>query len=249
MKFIAIIPSRFASTRFPGKALVQIEGKTMIQRVHDQVSKVLDEVYVATDDDRIADHVKEFGGKSVMTSYLHSTGTDRCNEAATIIEKSTGEKIDVIINVQGDEPFIQPSQLELLMECFENQHTDIATLVKKIETTDELDNPNQPKVILGNQQQAIYFSRATIPYLRNKERKDWLSYHTFYKHIGIYAYRHQVLKKITKLAPSPLEKAESLEQNRWIEHGYHIKVAETIHESIGIDTPEDLDKVHDLGLL
>ena len=247
LNFAGIIPARFASTRFPGKPLVDIGGKSMIQRVYEQVSKVLNDVYVATDDERIYNAVVAFGGKVIMTSDQHRSGTDRCYEAYTKLPA----EFDVIINIQGDEPFIQPSQIEALKMCFEDETTQIATLVKPIavsETDSLLFNPNSPKVVLDKNNCALYFSRSPIPYRRGAEEKDWASLHTYYKHIGIYAYRTQVLGEITSLEPSILEMAESLEQLRWLENGYKIKVGFTDVETVGIDTPEDLEKVKDLLL-
>ncbi len=239
--FIGIIPARYASTRFPGKPLVEICGKSMIQRVYEQVSKVLDCVYVATDDQRINDAVVAFGGKAVMTSDQHKSGTDRCFEAYN----KTNSGRSVVINIQGDEPFIQPEQIEKLCACFDDPGTQLATLVKPFTPADgekALFNPNTPKVVLNKNSEAIYFSRSVIPYKRGAETKDWLSLHQYYKHIGLYAYRADVLGEITKLPQSPLELTESLEQLRWIENGYKIKVGVTEMETIGIDTPEDLSR-------
>lgn len=238
-KFIGIIPARYASTRFPGKPLQLIGGKSMIQRVFEQVSKVLPTVYVATDDQRIFDAVEAFGGNVVMTSENHKSGTDRCFEAF----QKVGEGKEIVINIQGDEPFIQTSQIETICQCFDNKETQIATLVKPFKSSDgtkALFNPNSPKVLLNKDSEAIYFSRNVIPYLRGKEQEDWINLHTYYKHIGLYAYRGDVLKEITQLPQSSLELAESLEQLRWIENGYKIKVGVTEVETIGIDTPEDL---------
>lgn len=237
MKFIVIIPARFQSTRFPGKPLALINNKPMIQWVYENAQKAVSEVWVATDDERIFDTVLKFGGKAVETLSTHQSGTDRCAEAARKIGKKTD--FDVIINVQGDEPFIQPAQIELLKLCF-NTDADIATLVKKIENTEELFNPNRPKVVTDKQQNALYFSRSTIPFIRGTENENWLSKHTFWAHIGMYAYKSDVLQKISKLEQGILEKAESLEQLRWLENGFKIKTAVTEHQSIGIDTPEDL---------
>jgi 3-deoxy-manno-octulosonate cytidylyltransferase (CMP-KDO synthetase) len=241
MKIIGIIPARYASTRFPGKPLADIGGKSMIQRVYEQAkkSKALSEVIVATDDDRIAKHVKEFGGMVAMTSETHQSGTDRCFEAINKFDASA----DVVINIQGDEPFIRPEQIDLVASCFEDENTQIATLVKKINTDLELFNPNTPKVLLNKKEEAIYFSRQTIPHIRGKETTEWLNEFTFYKHIGIYAYRTKVLAEITALKQSSLELAEALEQLRWIENGYTIKVKITDFESIAVDTPDDLKKL------
>lgn len=241
MKFLGIIPARYASTRFPAKPLALLGGKTVIQRVYEQVINQLDDAYVATDDERIEAAVKAFGGKVVMTSTSHQSGTDRCYEAACKV----GDGFDVIVNIQGDEPFIQHSQLRTIKECFNDDATQIATLVKPFSVSDSiesLDNPNSPKVVINNSQQALYFSRSVIPYLRGVDKEQWLKHHTFYRHIGLYAYRKDVLKEITALPQSSLELAESLEQLRWLENGYIIKVGLTDIETIGIDTPEDLMK-------
>lgn len=241
MNFIAIIPARYASTRFPGKPLALLGGKPVIQRVYEQVAGVLDAAVVATDDRRIYDAVEAFGGRVVMTSPDHRSGTDRCREAYDKL----GEEYDVVVNVQGDEPFIRPSQLEILMRCFDDPATEIATLVKPISAADglaALENPNSPKVELDARSRAICFSRSVIPYLRGIPREEWLSAHTFYKHIGLYAFRTEVLRAVTALPQSVLEKAESLEQLRWIENGYRIGVGITEAETIGIDTPEDLER-------
>lgn len=241
MKFLGIIPARYASTRFPGKPLADIAGKPMIQWVYERVAGLADEVCVATDDDRIFQTVRNFGGKAVMTSPDHRSGTDRCYEALT----KTKGIFDVVINIQGDEPFIKPSQIELLKDCFEDGKTQIATLVKPFPDDvhfDVLFSPNTPKVILNKHREAVYFSRSVIPYIRGEHHTKWLKLFTFYKHIGIYAYKSDVLGEITALPQSPLELAESLEQLRWIENGYAIKAGITDEETIGIDTPEDLEK-------
>lgn len=241
MTFLGIIPARYASTRFPGKPLVDMLGKTMIQRVYEQVVHFLDDVIVATDDERIFSTVESFGGKVIMTSPDHKSGTDRCFEAYTKL----GKVYDVIVNIQGDEPFIKPSQIQLIKSCFEEKETQIATLIKPFGEKDDFEalfNPNTPKVIVNNKQQAVYFSRSVIPYCRGLHHTEWLKNHTYYKHIGLYAYRPEVLKEITALPPSALEKAESLEQLRWIENGYILKAGITTEETIGIDTPEDLEK-------
>ena len=239
MKFIGIIPARYASTRFPAKPLAMLGGKPVIQRVYEQVAGILDDAYVATDDERIEAAVKAFGGKVVMTSVHHKSGTDRCYEAF----QKVGEGFDVIVNIQGDEPFIQRSQLETIKTCFNDEATQIATLVKPFvpaDGYDALENVNSPKVVVNKQMQALYFSRSIIPFQRNKERQEWLAGHTYYKHIGLYAYRAAVLKEITSLPQSSLELAESLEQLRWLENGYTIKVGISEVETIGIDTPQDL---------
>lgn len=241
LKFIVIIPARYASTRFPGKPLALLGGKPMIQRVYEQVAGVVEDVVVATDDERIYNVVEAFGGRVVMTSANHKSGTDRCWEAY----QKQGEEFDVVINVQGDEPFIAHSQLKAIMACFEDEATDIATLVKPFAEEDglaALENPNSPKVVLDKQLRAIYFSRSVIPYLRGVEREQWLKTHTYYKHIGMYAFRADVLREVTSLAQSPLELAESLEQLRWLENGYKIGVGISNVETVGIDTPEDLQR-------
>lgn len=243
MKVIAIIPARYASSRFPGKPLVDIKGKSMIWRVYEQAKKAFDEVYVATDDERIYNHVKQLGFSVVMTSALHQSGTDRCAEALDIIENKYNKKFDVVVNVQGDEPFILPEQLQQVVSPFIQNSTQIATLIKKITNLHELFDPNKPKVVINKNGQAIYFSRNTIPHIRNVKQDEWLNFHVFYKHIGLYAYRSNILKEITKLEQGILEKTESLEQLRWLEHGYSITTVETNNETISIDTPEDLEKV------
>jgi 3-deoxy-manno-octulosonate cytidylyltransferase (CMP-KDO synthetase) len=241
MKIIGIIPARYASTRFPAKPLVDIAGKSMIERVYLQAkkSKTLTDVVVATDDERIFLHVKSFGGKVVMTSEMHQSGTDRCFEAVNTFCPDA----DLVINIQGDEPFIQPEQIDLVVSCFRSADTQIATLVKIIKTEEELFNVNIPKVLVNGQKEAMLFSRQTIPAIRGKEQQEWLKNFTFYKHIGIYAYRASILNEITRLKPSSLELAESLEQLRWLENGYKIKVELTDFESVAVDTPEDLEKL------
>ncbi len=238
MKFTAIIPARYASTRFPGKPLAILGGKTVIQRVYEQASAVLDEVYVATDDERIADAVGNFGGRAVMTRTDHKSGTDRIEEA---VEK-TGTDADVIINIQGDEPFVQQSQIETLMRLFDNADTQIGTLGKRFDDMGAVQNPNSPKIVTDKNGFALYFSRAIIPYIRGKEQSEWLSSFPYLKHLGLYAYRREVLREITRLPQSPLEIAESLEQLRWLENGYRIRVGLTDVETVGIDTPEDLQR-------
>ena len=239
MRILGIIPARFASTRFPGKPLTDIGGKTMIQRVYEQASKSnLQKVLVATDDARILEHVKSFGGNAVMTSESHESGTDRCFEAY----QQNNEDFDFVINIQGDEPFIHPEQINLLANVLQDNSVQLATHIKKIHTTEELHNPNLPKVVTDTRGQALLFSRQTIPFLRNVPQHDWLLHHTFYKHIGIYGYRTDILEQITQLPLGVLEKAESLEQLRWLENGFKIMTAITDLENIGIDTPEDLEK-------
>lgn len=242
MKVLGIIPARYASTRFPAKPLAMLGGKTVIERVYRQVEGVLDDVIVATDDERIETAVKSFGGKVVMTSTSHRSGTDRCFEALT---KVGADKFDIVVNIQGDEPFIQTSQLQTICKCFEDTSIDIATLVKPFTPDDgyhALENVNSPKVVVNNRMEALYFSRSIIPFFRGKEKDEWLKGHTYYKHIGLYAYRSDVLRQITALPQGTLEKVESLEQLRWLENGYRIKVGISDVETIGIDTPEDLQR-------
>lgn len=280
MNFIGIIPARYASSRFPGKPLAIIGGKPMIQRVYEQAKLALDYVVVATDDQRIFDCVTAFGGLAVMTSPDHPCGTNRCQEAyercflmvnaliergempADLPQTKWDKRTDVVINIQGDEPFIRPEQIEAVKRCFSDANGQIATLVKPFTPSDELDallNPNSPKVVIAKQEAAlpegtigtaVYFSRSVIPYMRGVAQEEWLAEAErrgtpFYKHIGLYAYRADVLERITRLPLSPLEKAESLEQLRWIENGYAIRVALTDRQTIGIDTPEDLRKAEE----
>lgn len=245
MRFVCIIPARYASTRFPGKPLALIGGKTMIRRVVEQARKVLTDVYVATDDVRIFEEVQSFGGNAIMTSSLHPSGTDRCYDAYSQLQ----QEFDVIINIQGDEPFIQPAQIQALKNVFLQKDVQIATLVRKITSEDGpeyLINPNHPKVVINNNNEALYFSRSVIPYLRNHTSETWLDRHDYYSHVGVYAYRSQVLKEIVSLQPSSLELAESLEQLRWIQHGYRISVGFTTERSVGIDTPDDLIRAEKL---
>ena len=241
MKYLALIPARYASTRFPAKPLAILGEKTIIQHVYERVSSVFEHAYVVTDDERIEACVLAFGGRCIMTGTHHKSGTDRCYEA---LEK-LGAGYDVVVNVQGDEPFIATSQLETIKACFDDPQTQIATLVKPFVPADgieALENPNSPKVVLDNNGYAIYFSRSVIPYLRGVEKSEWLSKHTYFKHIGLYAYRSEVLKEITSMPLGELEQAESLEQLRWLQAGYRIKVGTTDVETIGIDTPEDLER-------
>lgn len=243
MKFIAVIPARYASTRFPGKPLAMLGGKTVIERVYTQTKKVIENVFVATDDERIQRAVMEFGGEVVMTRSDHKSGTDRIEEAVSLLEARLGLSADdVVINVQGDEPFIQPSQIETVMRCFEDDSTQIATLGKPFgDNMAAVENPNSPKIAVSQQGYALYFSRSVIPFCRGKERAEWSSAFPYLKHIGLYAYRRSVLGEVTRLLQSPLELAESLEQLRWLENGYRIKVGLTDVETIGIDTPSDLE--------
>lgn len=246
---LGLIPARFASSRFPGKPLADIGGKPMIQRVYEQASKVLPDVYVATDDERIESVVKAFGGRVVMTATTHQSGTDRCAEAILKVEAATGKHFSAVINIQGDEPFISPVQIELLASAFLKPATEIATLVKVADNSQDLFNPNKPKVVVSEQGNALYFSRSPIPYLRGVDEAEWHVKHKFYNHIGLYGYRADILAKITKLDRGTLEKCESLEQLRWLENGYQIAVMETELESLSIDTPEDLQALKDRGLI
>ena len=241
LKFLAIIPARYASTRFPAKPLAILGGKPIIQRVYERVASFFEHVCVATDDQRIFDVVKEFGGEVVMTGTHHKSGTDRCYEAFCKV----GGSFDVVVNVQGDEPFIAESQLASIVDCFNDESTQIATLVKPFTEDDgltALKNPNSPKVVVDDRSYALYFSRSVIPYYRGLPEEEWLKQHTFYKHIGLYAYRSDVLKQITSMPQSILEKVESLEQLRWLQAGLKIKVGYTSVETIGIDTKEDLER-------
>jgi 3-deoxy-manno-octulosonate cytidylyltransferase (CMP-KDO synthetase) len=239
MKIVGVIPARLASTRFPEKPLADIAGKSMIQRVYEQArkSKKLDRIIVATDHSKILDHVLSFGGEAVMTSPRHASGTDRCHEVMTGLNQS----FDYLINIQGDEPFIAPEQIDLLASLFDGK-VELATLIKKIEQSEQLIDPNNVRVVISTNNEAIYFSRSIIPYLRNIPLQEWLQHHTYFKHIGLYGYRVDILGRITALKTSSLEKAESLEQLRWIENGFKINVAITDQETQGIDTPADLEK-------
>lgn len=236
LQFVGIIPARYASTRFPGKPLATLAGKPVIEHVYRRVVEALGSAYVATDDDRIAQAVERFGGQAVMTRADHKSGTDRIAEA---LEK-TGREVDVVVNVQGDEPFITTRQIETLCHCFDDEQTQIATLGKPFESMEAVENPNSPKIVTDLKGFALYFSRSVIPYIRGFEQTNWLSHFPYLKHLGIYAYRTEVLREITQLPQSPLEKAESLEQLRWLQAGYRIKVGITNEETVGIDTPEDL---------
>lgn len=241
MKFIGIIPARYASTRFPGKPLALLGGKPVIQHVYEKVAAVLEAAYVATDDERIYDVVKSFGGQVVMTRTDHKSGTDRIEEA---IEKIGGEW-DVVVNVQGDEPFVAKSQLDTICHCFDDPTTQIATLGKPFESMEAVQNPNSPKIVVDNMGFAMYFSRSVIPYVRGKEESSWLTHYPFLKHLGIYAYRKDVLRQVTQLPQSSLEIAESLEQLRWLQNGFKIKVGTTDVETVGIDTPQDLERAEE----
>lgn len=240
MKILGVIPARFASSRFPGKPLADLLGKSMVQRVYLQCkkSKLLSDLVIATDHEKIATHVREFGGNVCMTSENHPSGTDRCYEAL----QHQKSDFDFVINIQGDEPFIDPHQIDLLCTSL-SKDTELATLIQKIITLEQLFSPNEAKVVLNSSHEAMYFSRSPIPFVQKTEQQDWLSRTTFYRHVGLYAYRHDILKKITGLSVSELERAESLEQLRWIENGFRIQTVETdAEEGMCIDTPEDLEK-------
>lgn len=249
MRILGIIPARFASTRFPGKPLALLGKKPVIQHVYEQVKNTVDDVCVATDDQRIIDCVKSFGGSAIMTSTSHRSGTDRCKEAWQIMEKKNSNAnskksyYDIVVNIQGDEPFIHPTQIKSLLNCFEQEDTDIATLIYPFENNvsyETLDNPNSPKVVLDKDGKALYFSRSVIPFVRNINKDEWSKRHQYYKHVGIYGYKTTVLDKITLLKASSLEIAENLEQLRWLENGYIIRTAVTKIVTVGIDTKEDL---------
>jgi 3-deoxy-manno-octulosonate cytidylyltransferase (CMP-KDO synthetase) len=249
MNFIGIIPSRYESTRFPGKPLADICGKPMIQRVYEQAVKAMDEVWVATDDERIVNAVKGFGGNVVMTALDHRSGTDRCAEAAMKISKITGNCYDVVVNIQGDEPFMQPREIELIMECFtDSPNTGIATLIQPILKNEDIFRPDMVKVVLDNESNAIYFSRSPIPHIFGAEGSKWLEHYPFYGPVGLYAYRYSTLQELAKLSEVVLEKVESLEQLRWLENGFKIKTNITGSDNFGIDTPEDLEKAIEGGI-
>lgn len=238
MKFIAIIPARYASTRFPGKPLALLGGRPVIQHVYEKAAQALDEAYVATDNERIARVVESFGGHAIMTRADHKSGTDRIEEAAEKI----GTDADVVINIQGDEPFVDASQLKTLQSLFDCEETQIGTLGKRFDSMEATENPNSPKIVCDKQGFALYFSRSVIPFVRGQEPKSWLNHYPYLKHLGLYAYRREVLREVTQLPQSPLELAESLEQLRWLENGYRIRVGLTDVETVGIDTPADLER-------
>ena len=249
MNFIGIIPSRYQSTRFPGKSLADIGGKTMIQRVYEQAKKAMDQVWVATDDERIVSAVQAFGGNVVMTSVNHRSGTDRCAEAALKVAEITGMNYDVVVNIQGDEPFMQPHEIELIMECFTGSvNTEIATLIQPILKNEDIFRPVMVKVILDKDSNAIFFSRAPIPHIFGVDESEWIEKYPFYGHVGLYAYKFSTLQELAKLTEVLVEKVESLEQLRWLENGYKIKTNITDSDNFGIDTPEDLAKVLEEGI-
>ena len=245
MKFLGIIPARYASVRFPGKPLADLGGKPLIQRVCETAGNFLDHVVIATDDERIMDAVERFGGEVLMTSDRHRSGTDRCAEAAAVMNRK-GYDFDAVINIQGDEPFIEKDQFELLMNAFSDPVVEIATLAGPIRDQNELFNPNVVKVVRRKDGNALYFSRSPIPFIRQYEKNDWLKHYDFLHHLGIYAYRYNTLLEITRLTPSSLELAESLEQNRWLENGRNIRVCFTEKVNPGIDTPEDLERARSM---
>ncbi|MBX5438770.1 MAG: 3-deoxy-manno-octulosonate cytidylyltransferase [Thermoflavifilum sp.] len=239
-RIVAIIPARYASTRFPGKPLADIGGKSMIRRVYERVAAAscVDEVWVATDDLRILDHVRGWGGRVMMTSPEHQSGTERCAELAAKLDPMP----EIIINVQGDEPFIQQAHLKSLVSCFDDPEVMIASLMKQISEPEELMSVHLPKVLVNRFQDALYFSRQPVPYVRDYLQSEWLYHHRFYKHIGIYAFRSHVLQELVQLPSTPLEQAEKLEQLRWLEHGYRIRMAITTADQFSIDTPDDLQR-------
>ncbi len=249
LEFIGIIPARYESTRFPGKPLAKIGNKSMIQRVYERASRVLDTVVVATDDSRIYKEVKYFEGEVVMTSPEHKSGTERCAEAYKLFTFENEVKYDVIINIQADEPFITPKQIKTLMNCFLDKTVQIATLIKKIENKDDIFDPNIVKAVTTKMGWALYFSRSPIPFTRDIDKENWLEKTKYYKHVGIYAFKPEALVSITKFDPTNLEKAENLEQNRWLEEEYSIKTATTEYDSVGIDVPEDIQRAIDMGLV
>ncbi len=248
MNILGIIPARFQSSRFPGKPLVKIDGKTMIHRVWEQSSKVLNHIVVATDDEGIKKEVESFGGIALMTDSKHKTGTDRCAEALLSYQKTHSVNFDIVLNIQGDEPFIDPEQIRQLIAVFQEDTIQIGTLVKVIKDQEELMDPNQPKVVLDKYQSALYFSRSPIPYIQNEKQGNWLEKHDFFKHVGMYGYKSNILLEISKLKKTILEQAESLEQLRWLESGYEIHTAVTDIDSFSVDNIQDLEKIKEKGL-
>jgi len=247
MNIVGIIPSRYSSSRLPGKPLAMIGSKPMVQWVYENCQKGLEHIFVATDDQRIIDAVEAFGGKAVMTREDHTSGTDRCAEAAEKIKEKYGLEADVVINIQGDEPFFESAQLDDIKKCFDNPDTQIATLIQEAKDLDQVLSNSEVKVVLNHKGEGIYFSRSPIPFLRNVEQSEWMNHQTFHRHLGIYAYRAETLKKIVLLEQSSLEKAESLEQLRWIENGFPVTCVVTeLDETMCIDTPEDLAKANQL---
>lgn len=243
MKALAIIPARYASTRLPAKPLADIHGKPMIQWVWEQVIKAIPEAVVATDDPRIAQVVEGFGGQVVLTRADHPTGTNRCLEAFQKWSQKTGKEFDIVVNVQGDEPMLEPDQLHELLSCFDEPHTEMGTLAMEVSRVEDLMNESEAFVVMTNRRDALYFSRSPLPHVRGVAKQNWLTHHTYYKHVGLYAYTPKSLETFAQLPVSPLERAESLEQNRWLENGGKIRVAFTRFDSIPVDTPEDLERV------
>jgi len=243
MNILGVIPARYGSTRLEGKPLVDICGKTMIQRVYEQTSKILDHVVVATDDERISDAVKAFGGNVVMTSQDHTTGTNRCLEAFEKTQATSDIKFDFVINVQGDEPLLEPGQIKSLITCFEDPTTELATLVMPVTNEGDLFNESEVFAVFDKNNKALYFSRSVIPHVRDVHKTKWLQHHTFFKHLGMYGFRVDSLKEFANLEQTKLEKIESLEQNRWLENGGVIKIEITQHDTIPVDTIDDLEKV------
>lgn len=242
MNQIGIIPARYSSSRLPGKVILDIGGKSMIQRVYEQASKAIDTVVVATDDSRVEHVVKKFGGLVVKTSSSHKNGTDRCREAVNKITADSNKKYDIIVNIQGDEPFIHPDQIKYVLSGFNDKTNQIVSLGKKIINKQELFDPNTTKLVINSDYQAIYFSRNPIPYMAGVDKNQWIKKHNYYKHIGIYGFRNDILDFISRLKPSALELAESLEQNRWLENGIKIGIKITKHDSLSVDTAEDLEE-------
>lgn len=246
-EFLGIIPARYGSTRFPGKPLALLGGKPVIQWVYERASSLFEHLLVATDDQRIHNAVEGFGGKAQMTSSLHKSGTDRCAEAAGIYEKKSGLNFSYVVNIQGDEPLIRQEQLQTLLDCFQSPGTTIATLISQMDKSEDIHNPNVVKVVVDQSFRALYFSRAPIPFIRNSETAGEVKKITYYKHIGLYAFSRKVLDQVVRLPPSDLEMAESLEQLRWMDHGFTIRTAVTSFPSQGVDTPEDLEKLKEQG--
>ncbi len=242
-QILGIIPARFSSSRFPGKPLALLGEKPMIQWVYESASRVFDHLVVATDDERIFGEVEKFGGRALMTSPEHSTGTERCAEASRLYRKQTGKSFSHVVNIQGDEPLIQSEQLSTLTDCLRNPETEIATLIQPMRNHDDLLNPNVVKVVVDRALRALYFSRAPIPFIRDRQDAALGHSHTFYTHIGLYAFHSQVLEEVVHLPASDLERAESLEQLRWLENGYSVQTRVTHLSSMGVDTPEDLEKL------
>jgi len=246
-EFLGIIPARYASTRFPGKPLAMLGEKPMIQWVYERATSLFDHLVVATDDKRIFQAVENFGGKVLMTSPKHSSGTERCAEAAELYERESGKRFSYVVNIQGDEPLIQVGQLQTLISCFRTPGTGIATLIREMTKREELDNPHVVKVVVDQSFRALYFSRAPIPFARTNQREGDPGDIPYYTHIGLYAFQREILEQVVQLSPSALEVAESLEQLRWMEHGFTIRTAVTDLPSIGVDTPEDLERIRHQG--